>query len=83
MSVLCTLCGKEYSSEKQLQIHIANTDCNNEDQQVKKCSTCEIEILGNRKYFNQLASHETISCKHCNKEISKNSRSNVKKKSQI
>ena len=48
MSVLCTLCGKVYSSEKQLQIHIANTDCNNEDQQVKKCSTCEIEILGNR-----------------------------------
>ena len=79
MSVLCTLCGKEYSSEKQLQIHIANTDCNNEDQQVKKCSTCEIEILGNRKYFNQLANHETISCKLCNNTWNKNSEEEPKK----
>ena len=40
MSILCTLCGKEYPTEKHLQIHIANTDCNSEDQQVKrKCST--------------------------------------------
>ena len=66
MSILCTLCGKEYPTEKHLQIHIANTDCNSEDQQVKrKCSTCEQEILGNRKYLNHLATHETISCKHC------------------
>ena len=75
MSILCTLCGKEYPTEKHLQIHIANTDCNNEDEQVKrKCSTCEQEILGNRKYLNHLATHETISCKHCKIEIPKNSR---------
>ena len=79
MSILCTLCGKEYPTEKHLQIHIANTDCNSEDQQVKrKCSTCEQEILGNRKYLNHLATHETISCKHCKIEIPKNSRTNHK-----
>ena len=79
MSILCTLCGKEYPTEKHLQIHIANTDCNSEDQQVKrKCSTCEQEILGNRKYLNHLATHETISCKHCKIEIPKNSRANHK-----
>ena len=81
MSILCTLCGKEYPTEKHLQIHIANTDCNSEDQQVKrKCSTCEQEILGNRKYLNHLATHETISCKHCKIEIPKNSRTNHKGK---
>ena len=62
MPILCTLCGKGYPSEKHLQIHIANTDCNNEDEQIKKkCSTCELEILGNRKYHNHLASHEKTS----------------------
>ena len=46
MSILCTLCGKEYPSEKHLQNHIANTDCSNEDQQVKrKCSTSEIDRI--------------------------------------
>ena len=76
MSILCTLCGKEYQSEKHLQIHIANTDCNNEDQVKRKCTTCEKEIVGNRKYLNHLANHKTISCKHCKMNIHKNSRTN-------
>ena len=46
--------------QKNLQIPIANTDCNNEDQQEKrKCSTCEIEVLGNRKYLNHLTMKDT------------------------
>ena len=53
MPILCTIGWKEYPSDDHLQKHLSNT---HEDQGKRKCSMCEIEIIGSSKYFNHLAS---------------------------
>ena len=37
----------------------------------KNCPTCQKEVIGKRKFSNHLATHESITCKLCQKKIYK------------
>ena len=49
---LCTLCGKNFSTFKQLEEHVYNQ---HKDNQVHKCNVCEKECIGGKKFRNHLA----------------------------
>ena len=70
MAILCTLCGKNFSSPSSLKKHTNNVH----DDQKKTCQTCQKEIIGNKKYNDHLATHETITCNNCKSHIKKGSR---------
>ena len=51
MFYLCTLCGKEFSTQTKLQEHESNVH----DDTKNCCPTCQKEIIGKKKFRNHLA----------------------------
>ena len=69
--VLCITCGKNFQTQLQLTKHISTVH------KLSKisCDECGKSMKNKKHLENHTASHRTVTCKKCKKEIAKNSRS--------
>ena len=71
--VLCITCGKNFQTQLQLTKHISTVH------KLSKisCDECGKSMKNKKHLENHTASHRTVTCKKCKKEIAKNSRSSI------